>query len=259
MGNPRKRLSTLYWQSMKKHVAAWLAVLILLFGTYIVGHIGYQKIRPNSVTKPARTTHETPTQPAGFNKKLYVLDDPSSLWVVVNKQRPLNPKTYAPTDLSPIGNGQKMRLAAANQLKLLFDAAKSASYTLIAESGYRSYRTQVSVYNHEVSAFGQTKADSESARPGYSEHQTGWAVDIGSPGCYEDCFGTKPASKWLLANAYRYGFILRYPVDKSTITGYRNEPWHFRYVGVDLAAELHNTRTETLEEFFGLPAAPNYP
>jgi D-alanyl-D-alanine carboxypeptidase len=244
---------------MKKHVAAWLAVLILLFGTYIVGHIGYQKIRPNSVTKPARTTHETPTQPAGFNKKLYALDEPSSLWVVVNKQRPLNPKTYAPTDLSPIGNGQKMRLAAANQLKLLFDAAKSASYTLIAESGYRSYSTQVSVYNHEVSAFGQTKADSESARPGYSEHQTGWAVDIGSPGCYEDCFGTKPASKWLLANAYRYGFILRYPVDKSTITGYRNEPWHFRYVGVDLAAELHNTRTETLEEFFGLPAAPNYP
>ena len=244
---------------MKKHVAAWLAVLILLFGTYIVGHIGYQKVQTHNAAKPAHATQKTTnSQPAGFNKEQYSLTDPTSLWVIANKQRPLNPKTYVPTDLTPIGNGQRLRLAAANQLKLLFSQAKTAGYTLIAESGYRSYTTQVSVYNREVSSFGQAKADSESARPGFSEHQTGWAVDIGSPGCYEDCFGTKVASKWLLANAYTYGFILRYPVDKSAITGYRNEPWHFRYVGVDLATELHKQNTQTLEEFFNLPPAPNY-
>lgn len=249
----------LYWQGMKKHITAWIAVLILLFGTYIVGHIGYQRVQSHSTARAGQSAAKTSaSQPAGFNKKQYSLDDPASLWVVVNKQRPLNPKTYAPSDLTDIGNGQRMRLAAANQLKLLFSAAKAAGYTLVAESGYRSYGTQVSVYNSEVRAFGQAKADSESARPGYSEHQTGWAVDIGSPGCYEDCFGTKPASKWLLTVAYKYGFIRRYPPDKTDITGYREEPWHFRYIGVDLATELHKQNVETLEEFFGLPAAPNY-
>lgn len=245
---------------MKKHAAAWIAVLILLFGTYVVGHIGYQKTQSHNAAKRQQSTSKTTAgQPAGFNKKLYSLDDPASLWVVANKQRPLNPKTYAPTDLATVGNGQQMRSAAAGPLKQLFSGAKAAGYTLVAESGYRSYNYQVTVYNSEVHAFGQAKADTESARPGYSEHQTGWAVDLGSPGCYEDCFGTKPASKWVLANAYKFGFILRYPADKSNITGYRNEPWHFRYVGVYLATEMHKENVETLEEFFDLPAAPNYP
>ena len=244
---------------MKKHLAVIIPVCILLLAVYLVG-------RPSHSFAPApakpRTTikvHSQPPQPAAFDKTKYSLTDPASLWVVVNKQRPLSPQDYAPTDLSAIGNGQLMRAEAAQAFLSLQTAAKSAGYSLVAESGYRSYSTQVSVYNSEVKTYGQAKADSESARPGYSEHQTGWAVDIGTPGCFEDCFGTKPDSKWLLANAYTYGFVLRYPSDKSDITGYRNEPWHFRYVGTDLAAEMHTQNIETLEEFFGLPAAPNYP
>lgn len=226
---------------MKKHFFVLFSVLLLLAVIFFIG-----RAQDNS------------TSPATFNKHQYSLSDPDSLWVVVNKQRPLNPKTYAPSDLTSVGNGQTMRAQAADKLLQLFAGAKTVGYTLVAESGYRSYSYQAQVYASEVAGFGQAKADSESARPGYSEHQTGWAVDIGAPGCYEDCFGTKPASQWLLANAYRYGFILRYPADKADITGYRNEPWHFRYVGIALASEMHKEHVTTLEEFFGLPAAPNY-
>jgi len=141
----------------------------------------------------------------------------------------------------------------------LFLDAKNTGYALVAESGYRSYYTQVSVYNSEVKSFGKAKADSESARPGHSEHQTGWAVDIGKAGCFEDCFGQTQAAQWLLANSYKYGFILRYPSDKVAITGYRNEPWHFRYIGTDLSTEMHNTNVTTLEEFFNVvPATQPY-
>ncbi len=98
--------------------------------------------------------------------------------------------------------------------------------------------------------------------PGYSEHQTGLAVDLApvpAQGCnLEICFGSMPQGKWLAANCWQYGFLLRYPADKVAVTGYQYEPWHFRYIGIPLATEMHNEGVETMEEFFGLPAAPNY-
>jgi D-alanyl-D-alanine carboxypeptidase len=210
----------------------------------------------SSISSVQHSSTPTP-QPAQFNKTQYSLDDPASIWVVVDKQRPLNPKSYTPNDLTGIGSGQYLRSAAASAYQALVNDAKTAGFTLVSESGYRSYDTQVSVYGNEVKNFGQATADTESARPGYSEHQTGWAVDIAAPGCIEDCFGGTAAYKWVLANAATYGFAQRYPADKSAITGYRHEPWHFRYVGPELANELSKTN-QTLEEFFGLPAAPNY-
>jgi len=202
--------------------------------------------------KPAQTT-----SPKAFDKTQYSLNDPTSIWVVVDKQRPINPKSYAPNDLTSVGSGKYMRAAAAAAFEQMVSDAKTAGYSLSAESGYRSYDTQVSVYANEVKNYGQAVADSESARPGFSEHQTGWAVDIASPGCIEDCFGTTAASKWVLANSAKYGFFQRYPADKSVVTGYRNEPWHFRYVGPALAAEIVKSG-QTMEEYFGLPAAPDY-
>ncbi len=193
-----------------------------------------------------------------FNKSQYSLDGPDSLWVVVNKKRALNPLAYAPSDLVDIGNGQTMRRDAASAFAVLLADAKSSGYNLLAESGYRSFQAQANVYKREVQSFGQAKADTESAKAGYSEHQTGWAVDIGSPGCYEDCFGATKSATWLKANAYKYGFLLRYPLDKADVTGYRNEPWHFRFIGKDLSTEMHNQNIETLEEFFELPAATTY-
>lgn len=206
---------------------------------------------------PQNTPQSTSVPPPAFDKTQYSLDDPASMWVVVDKRRPLNPRSYAPTDLTAVGNGQYLRAAAAEAFARMVADAKTAGYSLSAESGYRSYDTQVSVYGNEVKNYGQAVADSESARPGFSEHQTGWSVDIASPGCIEDCFGTTAAATWVLANSAKYGFFQRYPDGKSAVTGYRHESWHFRYVGPALAAEIVKS-SQTMEEYFGLPAAPDY-
>ncbi len=194
-----------------------------------------------------------------FNKKTYSTTDPASPWVIVNKQHPLQPKNYVPTDLVSVGNGQTMRAEAAAKLATMFADAKAAGLTLTAASGYRSYDEQVVTYNSEVQGYGQATADSESARPGYSEHQTGWAVDIGGGGCnITDCFGNTAQGKWTTANAYKYGFILRYTPEDSAVTGYRAESWHFRYVGVPLATALKNQNIATLEQFFNVSGGSTY-
>jgi D-alanyl-D-alanine carboxypeptidase len=239
---------------------AAFVVIILVVTSILVERVSESS---NTTIKSANTdTTDQPSdndKPQAFDSKKFSTTDPASIWVVVNKQRPLNPKTYAPADLTSVGNGQYMRAEAATALKEMFADAKALKIILTAGSGYRSYTTQVSTYASEVKNYGQAVADSESARPGFSEHQTGLAIDIDGGGCnIEDCFGDTAEGKWAAANAYRYGFILRYPADRTGITGYRTEAWHFRYVGKDLAAEMHRTHTETLEEFFGLGAAPDY-
>ena len=144
----------------------------------------------------------------------------------------------------------------------LFAAAEAeAGLRLQAQSAYRSYNVQVRVYNGIVASRGQDYADVRSAQPGHSEHQTGLAIDISSlPAvcALDPCFGDTDHGRWLAANAHRFGFHLRYQPEMTPITGYSYEPWHFRYVGVELATELHETGIRTLEEFFGLPPAPTY-
>jgi D-alanyl-D-alanine carboxypeptidase len=220
------------------------------------GHTNHTSTSPPA-EQPA--TQSSTDQQTAFDKSRFSTTDPASPWVVVNKQHPLQPLDYAPSDLTSIGNGQYMRAEAASALQQMFGDAQSAGLKLTAASGYRSYSTQVATYNSEVKAYGQARADSESARPGYSEHQTGWAVDIAGGGCYiEDCFGNTAEGKWAAANAYKYGFILRYTSANSTITGYRAEAWHFRYVGAALAQEMHKTGVTTLEQFFGVSGGATY-
>lgn len=213
---------------------------------------------PVTVTPPEPKTVVDPPAPE-FNKGLYSTSDVTSIWVVVNKQRPLSPVDYAPSDLVSVGGGQRMRSEPATNLTNLINAAAAEGLRVIPMSGYRSYQTQVSVYNNEVNTYGQAVADSQSARPGTSEHQSGLSIDVGGGGCgIEDCFGNTAEGKWVAVNAYKYGFIVRYTEGKQAITGYRAEPWHIRYVGVALATEMQQKGVQTLEEFFGLPAAPNY-
>lgn len=117
-------------------------------------------------------------------------------------------------------------------------------------SGYRSYWDQKSIYNNYVSRDGQANADTYSARPGYSEHQTGLAFDLNS---IDDSFTNTPEGKWVHDNCYRFGLILRYPKGKESITGYMHESWHMRYVGVELATKLYNGGDWiTLEEYYGI-------
>lgn len=246
-----------------KHKKFWFFIVIVLIVLAVLFVVkkhhasapSSDQPQTSSMTSSPSSTSKSPT----FDKTQYSLTDPASPWVIVNKQHPLNPKTYAPSDLTSVGNGQYMRAEAAKALTQLIAAAKTAGYTLTPASGYRSYSTQVSVYGSEVKAYGQKVADSESARPGYSEHQTGWAIDLGSGSCsIQDCFGDTPGGKWAIANAYKYGFILRYPSSKVVITGYRNESWHFRYIGIKLATEMHKENVQTLEEFFDVTGGTTY-
>jgi D-alanyl-D-alanine carboxypeptidase len=194
------------------------------------------------------------------------VDDPTSLWVVVNKIRPLRPMDYTPPDLVavPVAHvwAPQLRKAASDAVVGMFAAfTAETGLRMQSQSAYRSYTSQLGVYNQDVAANGQAAADANTARPGTSEHQTGLAIDISAlPGAcsLRACFGDTPQGKWLAANAWRFGFLLRYPANKVPVTGYNYEPWHYRYVGVELATELHTTGVGTLEEFFGLPAAPDY-
>ncbi len=154
-------------------------------------------------------------------------------------------KTYPlPSDYDP--GLDKDTLAAYN--KMAADAAKEGlSFNII--SSYRSYNKQVQTYNHWKSLYGKAEADRCSARPGFSEHQLGLAIDVNS--CYTSFAYTKEG-KWLAKNCWKYGFILRYPsVAAEKITGYIYEPWHIRYVGTELAKKLYQSG-QTLEEYLGV-------
>lgn len=217
------------------------------------------KQKQTAIKPTPNTSKGDDVQPPAFNKDELSIDDPTSIWVVSNKTRALQPKTYVPSDLVSVGGGQQMRSEAAQSLQKLIDTAKTRGLTIKPLSGYRSYERQVRVYGNEVARYGQVTADTQSARPGTSEHQTGLVIDVGGGGCgIEDCFGNTREGKWLAENAYQFGFIIRYPKGKQSITGYRYESWHIRYVGVKLATEMRAQNIVTLEEFFGLPAAPDY-
>jgi len=242
----------------KQYLVIVAAVAVVITAGFIVYHRSNPPVYPNS--KGLITDTQTGSiKSANFDKSKYSTTNPASPWVVINKQHPLNPINYAPSDLTSVGNGQQMRSEAATALTHMFADAQAAGYTLVADSGYRSYDYQVSVYGGYVKQWGQTYTDTVSARPGYSEHQTGWAVDIGTGSCHvSDCFGDTPGGKWAQANAYKYGFLWRYQPGLSDITGYNNEAWHFRYVGPLLSNEMHTENIQTLEQFFGIPGGTTY-
>ena len=198
------------------------------------------------------------------------LTDPESRWIVVNKQRPLNPIQYVPTDLvaprfgtlnaNPYGRKlRKEASTAAYRLAMAMRAEGAGS--MVIQSGYRSFAEQKTIYDRQVDRYGLKAGEALAARPGYSEHQTGWAMDVSArgQGCQiRVCFGKTKAGSWLVANAYKYGFIIRYPEFATPVTGYQYEPWHLRYVGKGLAMVMRDDRISTLEKFFSLPSAPNY-
>jgi D-alanyl-D-alanine carboxypeptidase len=252
----------------------------LILSIILVAIIGlsYVWLRPDHTATPhqvAQTTEpksETPspkpTKP-NFNKEQYSLTDPTSIWVIVNKTHHMQPVSFVPSDLRlpnvsqriPGAQEMKLRAPAASALEQMFLAASKADFQLRISTAYRGYTYQKELYDGYVQSDGQAAADTYSARPGYSEHQTGLAVDIRTQSnqcSLNQCFGSLAEGKWLAANAYKYGFLLRYPKDKQSITGYKYEPWHFRYVGTGLSKELHKLHTETLEEFFGVSGGAHY-
>lgn len=166
--------------------------------------------------------------------------------IICNKYHKLK-DNYVPdlVSLNGYGGGQMERVAAAN-FKEMSNAAKKDGISIYNVSGYRSYNTQKNLYNNYVSRDGKAKADTYSARAGTSEHQTGLATDINS---VSSSFENTKAYAWLAKNSYKYGFILRYPKGKEYITGYMYEPWHYRYVGKDVAKIIYE-KNITYEEYY---------
>ena len=249
--------------------AAVLGVAVVLIAAivFLAPRSGKPDAAPSDSPSGSADPTPTPTPTPTFDMTRYSIDDPTSLWVVVNKMRPLMPADYFPADLVDVPvkyvNAPQLRAEVSAQVVSMFaQFTAETGLEMQSQSAFRSYATQKSVYNGWVSSLGQKGADLTSARPGHSEHQTGLALDISAVPAtcaLDQCFADTPQGTWLAANAYKWGFILRYPDGMTAITGYEYEPWHFRYVGVELATEMHNKGIATLEEFFGLPAAPDYP
>lgn len=152
-----------------------------------------------------------------------------------------------PADFNP-GEDPEARAAFEEMAR----AATADGLELVAFSTFRSYDYQVQLYNDYVARDGKDAADRYSARPGFSEHQTGLAFDISGPGGIDfGTFGETKEGKWLRDNAHRFGFILRYPEGKEHITGYMYESWHFRYVGKEIAPTIYEKQL-TLEEYLGV-------
>ena len=219
---------------------------------------------PTPTPTPTLTPTPTPSTPVlcgvCFNPGANSLTKANSLWVVANKQRPLNPITYKPA-IGYFKGVQVAKVTAAALSKMAAGMLKDKAGTLLLNSGYRSYDTQVTVHDRQVKRLGLKAGEALAARPGYSEHQTGLAADVSAAGqgcTIQVCFAKTKAGKWLAANAWQYGFILRYPDGQTATTGYQFEPWHFRYVGVELATEMKSQNITVLEKFWKLPAAPSY-
>lgn len=147
-------------------------------------------------------------------------------------------------------NGSKLNKEAYAAFQKLVDAGEKEGYHIRNNSAYRSYNTQSGLYNNYKNSNGLTWADKWSARPGHSEHQTGLALDVGVKNEYSlGKFEGSPEFTWMKNNAHLYGFILRYPKGKEYITGYGYEPWHYRYVGVDVATYIYENNI-TYEEYY---------
>lgn len=244
-----------YTWNMKRFIL--LVVLVgVLFGIY---YFWLEADEPGQQQLDSDTTQETADE---FDKSRHSIDESGSLWWIVNRDRPL-PEDYTPSSLSApeiklrwheTAESMQVDTRLIEPLEQLYADAKSAGHNLMLISGFRSEEYQAELYQNYVRQHGQEEADRFSAKPGTSEHQTGLVVDLGRVDgeCeIEQCFGDTKEGKWLADNAYRYGFIIRYLDGKEDETGYMYEPWHFRYVGKDLAAQLHRENL-TMEEYFGL-------
>ena len=175
-----------------------------------------------------------------------------SISILVNKNNKLN-NTYIPSSLEPINLmysckdkllKHEARIAFEEMAK---DALKEDMH-IIAVSTYRTYEYQEKLYNNYIEKYGYYYAQLCSARPGHSEHQTGLAVDIADLSLDYDNFENTKEFIWMQKNAYKYGFILRYPKAKFHITGFKYEPWHYRYVGTTISKYIHDNNI-TLEEY----------
>ena len=186
-----------------------------------------------------------------YYQDMVATDTNKDTLMLVNKYNYLI-SSYVPKDLETIdanysrGVNNKLRHVAKVAFEKMAAAAKLNNIIIFNQSAYRSYQSQVTIYNRSVASYGVEESDKTSARPGNSEHQTGLTLDINS---VDNSFKNTSEYQWLIKNSYKYGFILRYPENKEEITGYAYEPWHYRYVGLDAASKI-NEEGITFDEYY---------
>ena len=173
--------------------------------------------------------------------------------MLVNKYHNLT-KEYLPNDLVKIKNyyaygDNEIKKEVYESFLKMWNDAKEENLSLIITSAYRDYSYQEKLWNSYSNSKGENWADSVAARAGFSEHQTGLALDIVTYGSTMNNFENSDEFKWLSKNAYKYGFILRYPKGKEDITGYSYESWHYRYVGKEVAKIIHDEEI-TFDEYY---------
>jgi D-alanyl-D-alanine carboxypeptidase len=191
-------------------------------------------------------------------------------FVVVNKQRPLRPLDYQPVNLREVKSSKSLDNSRGLQLsdqaataleELAVEMQAAGAGKLFVNSAFRSFEYQQELFNSKTSQYGLAGALIRSAKAGHSEHQTGLAVDVSVPeqGCaIMQCFGDTVGGKWLAENAWKHGFIIRYEKDTTSTTGYTYEPWHLRFVGLQVSTLYSKTGMRTLEDFWSYPAAEFY-
>lgn len=197
------------------------------------------KMDENGVYSPLEVTPDT-------------IDNPDDITTLVNKVNQI-PKGWVPNDLEPVvdNKNQKLRKEANAAYTKFYNDAKAKGISIYSISGYRTNDTQTLYWNNQVKVRGEQYASMYSAYPGRSEHQLGLAIDISyttQGNRLSEAVATSPLGKFIVSDAYKYGFILRYQKDKIAITNYAYEPWHMRYVGIELATKLHESGL-TLEEY----------
>ena len=187
-----------------------------------------------------------------FYKNIKFIENPNDILVLVNKNNQLN-SNFIPTNLESISlkysNSEKyLRKEAREAFEKLSRDANNLGYRIVAVSAYRDYNYQKDLFNYYVNTKGLDYALSCSAKAGHSEHQTGLALDVEGSNSDYDEFEKSKEFEWMKENAYKYGFILRYPKGKEHITGFKYEPWHYRYVGENIAKYIYENNL-TLEEY----------
>lgn len=179
------------------------------------------------------------------------IEDQSNMYALVNKYNYVD-INYVPDNLKPLFNNTSIKMVnvAADAYEEFVKAAKNDGITFVGTTAYRSGAFQKQLYDSYVAKDGVQKADTYSARPGYSEHQLGYSVDLNDPN-YKEKRISPSDYEWIKNNSYKYGFIIRFPEGKENITGYQHENWHLRFVGKDIASKIHE-KNITFDEYYDL-------
>lgn len=254
----------------KLYIIIVLSSVIVAGLVYLIFTGGTEKIQKNtkgsgtpqiaehsSVPSETPAPSESPEASAEPSQEPADVTTDTSLTRIVNRNHPIS-SGYVPDELVvpdvPMNNTQMIRKEAAKPMEELFQAASSAGYPLCFISGYRSYETQTSLYYTYLAQYGEAYTNRIDSHPGASEHQLGLAADFGTADHICDlgsCFGETGASQWLQQNAWKYGWIERYPAGKESVTGIMYSPWNYRYVGKKEAEKIHASNM-TMEEYYGV-------